>query len=119
MNALFRRLGPLADKALSVVIWLHDSIMLFICIFWLLPLIALVVISVFLYDLRPLLRERIDTIFLYGLIALPPWLVLCLYAELAITPAADRMKAWMRRLPVYIGYVVLGVGGVLWLLGVI
>ena len=30
MNGLFRRLGALADKALSSVIWLHDSIMLFI-----------------------------------------------------------------------------------------
>ena len=33
MISLLQRLGALADKALSVVIWLHDSIMLFICLF--------------------------------------------------------------------------------------
>jgi hypothetical protein len=119
MTSPLRRLGALADKALSVVIWLHDGIMLFICLFWLLPLIALVVTSVSVYDLRPLLRGKIDMIFLDGLIALPAWLALCLYAERANTMTAYRLKAWMARMPVHIGYVVLGVGGVLWLLGVI
>jgi hypothetical protein len=93
--------------------------MLFICLFWLLPLIAAVVISVLFYDLRPLLRDRPETIFLYGLVALPPWLALCVYAEHADSNAANGLKAWMARMPVYVGYVVLGVGGALWLFGVI
>ena len=119
MKVLLRRVGALTDKALSGVIWLHDSIMLFICLFWLLPLIAAVVISVLFYDLRPLLRGKIETIFLYGLIGLPPWLALCLYAERANSQLAHRLKGWMARMPVYVGYVVLGVGGALWLFGVI
>lgn len=119
MTSLLRRLGALADKALSVVIWLHDSIMLFICLFWLLPLIAVVVVSVSVYDLRPLLRGKINAIFLYGLIGLPVWLALCHYAERANTMTAYRLNAWMGRMSVYIGYVVLGVGGALWLFGVI
>ena len=109
----------MGDKVLTAVISLHDSIMLFICLFWLLPLIAAVVISVLVYDLRPLLRDKIEAIFLYGFIAVPPWLALCVYAEHANSKTAHRLKAWMARMPVYVGYVVLGVGGALWLFGVL
>jgi hypothetical protein len=119
MNAWLRRLGGIADKAVSVLVWLHDSIMLFVCLFWLLPLLALVVISAFVYDLRPLLRDRMQGIFLYTLLGLPLWFCVCLYAELAATSASRRVKAWMGRLPVYVGYVLLSAGGLLWLLGII
>jgi hypothetical protein len=119
MRAIIPRLGALADKALNAVIWLHDGIMLFICLFWLLPLIAAVVISVLVYDLRPLLRDRLEMIFLCGFIAFPAWLALYVYAEHASSKTAHRLKAWMARMPVYVGYVVFGVGGTLWLLGVI
>ena len=51
MRSLLQRLGRATDRALSVVIWLHDSVMLFIFLFWLLPLIVLVVISAFIFDL--------------------------------------------------------------------
>ena len=57
MRPLLQRVGWVADKALSVVIWLHDSVMLFVCLFCLLPSIVLVVISAFIYDLRPVLRD--------------------------------------------------------------
>ena len=119
MKALLQRLGVMADKAISVIAWLHDRIMLFICVFWLLPLIALVVISAFIYDLRPLLRSRIEAVFLYSLVALPVWFGLCPYAEFGGTHAAHRIKGWMGRMPVYVGYVLLGVDGLLWLLGII
>jgi len=119
MKILLQRLGAMGDKAISMIAWLHDSIMLFICVFWLLPLIALVVISAFIYDLRPLLRSRIETVFLYSLVALPLWFGLGLFAEFAGTQAAHRIKGWMGRMPVYVGYVLLGVGGLLWLLGII
>jgi hypothetical protein len=36
-----------------------------------------------------------------------------------ISKAARRLNAWMALMPVYVGYVVLGVGGTLWLFGVI
>ena len=85
--------------------------------FWLLPLIVLVV--VFIDDLRPILRSRIEGVLLYGLLGLPLWLGLCLYAEFGNTPVARRIKDWMGRMPTYVGYVLLGVGGLLWLLGII
>ena len=119
MRALLRRLGRIADQGISVLMWLHHSMMLFICVFWLLPLIALVVVSAFIYDLRPILRSRIEGVFLYSLLALPLWLDLCLYAEFGKSPAAHRIKAWMGRMPAYVGYVLLGVGGLLWLLDII
>jgi hypothetical protein len=119
MKVIIRRLGALVDKAFEAIIRLHDGIMPFICLFWLLPLIAAVVISVLVYDLRPLLRDKLETILLYGLVALPPWLALCLCAEQVNSATARRLKAWMARMPVYVGYVVLGVGGVLWLFGAI
>lgn len=118
MNSVFRRLVVLVDKGLSVVIWLHNSIMLFVCLFGLLPLIALFVFSALFFDLRHLLRGKNEQIFLSGLVALPPWLAVCLYAELANTPAADRMRVWMGRIPVYTGCALFGVGAALWLLGV-
>jgi hypothetical protein len=119
VRSLLRRLGPLVDKALDAVVWLHDRIMLFVCLFWLLPLIALVVVSAFVYDLRPLLRGSIQGLALYSLVGLPLWFGLCLYAEFTATPAAHRIQHLLGRLPVYVGYVLLGVGGLLWLLGII
>src|SRR6476620_889972 len=68
MRSLLQRLGRATDRALSAVIWLHDSVMLFICLFWLLPLIVLVVISAFIFDLRPILRDRMQEVFLYSLL---------------------------------------------------
>jgi hypothetical protein len=117
MNAWLRRLGGIADKAISVLVWLHESIMLFLCLFWLLPLLVLVVISAFIYDLRPLLR--VHAVLLYSLLGLPLWFGVCLYAEVAATAMSRRIKEWMGRLPVYVGYVLLSVGGLLWLLGII
>ena len=119
MRSLLQRLGWAADRALSAVIWLHDSVMLFICLFWLLPLIVLVVISAFIFDLRPLLRDRMQEVFLYSLLGLPLWIGVCLYAQFAATSASHRIRDWMGRMPAYVGYVLLGVGGLLWLLGII
>jgi hypothetical protein len=104
---------------LSAVIWPHDSVMLFICLFWLLPLIVLVVISAFIYDLRPVLRGRMQEAFLYGFLGLPLWIGVCLYAQFAATSASHRIRDWMGRMPAYVGYVLLGVGGLLWLFGII
>ena len=119
MRSLLQRLSWTADRALSAIIWLHDSVMLFICLFWLLPLFVLVVISAFIYDLRPLLRDRMQEVFLYGLLGLPLWIGVCLYAQFAATSASLCIRDWMTRMPAYVGYVVLGVGGLLWLLGII
>lgn len=84
MRSLLQRLGWAADRALSAVIWPHDSVMLFICLFWLLPLIVLVVISAFIFDLRPILRDRMQEVFLYSLLlGLPLWIGVCLYAQFA------------------------------------
>jgi hypothetical protein len=119
MRSLLQRLSWVADRALSVVIWLHDSVMLFICLFWLLPLIVLVVISAFIYDLRPIPRDRMQEVFLYGLLVLPLWMGVCLYAQFAAASASHRIRHWIGRMSAYVGYVLLGVGGLLWLLGII
>ena len=117
MKSLLQRVGWVADKALSVVIWLHDSVMLFICLFWLLPLIVLVVVSAFIYDLRPVLRDRMQEVFI------PSWGSRldrrCAHVQFAATSTARRISHWMGRMPAYVGYVLLGVGGLLWLLGII
>jgi hypothetical protein len=62
MTSPLLRLGLVADKSMSVLAWLHDSIMLFVYLFWLLRLIALVVISAFIYDLGRILRDRIQEV---------------------------------------------------------
>jgi len=113
MRSLLQRLSWAADKALSVVIWLHDSVMLFICLFWLLPLIVLVVISAFIYEIRPILRDRMQEVFFYSLLGLPVWIRRLLYAQF------PEHQGLGRRMPAYVGYVLLGVGGLLWLLGII
>jgi hypothetical protein len=119
MRSVLHRLSLAADRALSAVIWLHDSVMLFVCLFWLLPLIVLVVISSFIFDLRPILRDRMQEAFLYSLLGLPLWIGVWLYAQFAATSASLRIRDWMGRMPAYVGYVLLGVGGLLWLLGII
>lgn len=92
MRSLLQHLSWVADRALSVVIWLHGSVMLFICLFWLLPLIVLVVISAFIYDLRPIPRDRMQEVSLYGLLVLPLWIGVCLYAQFAATSASHRIR---------------------------
>jgi hypothetical protein len=120
MRSLLQRLGRAADRTLSAVIWLHDSVMLFISLFWLLPLIVLVVISAFIYDLRPLLRDHMQEALLYSLLlGLPLWIGVCFYALFAATSASHRIRDLMGRMPAYVGYVLLSVGGLLWLLGII
>jgi hypothetical protein len=58
-------------------------------------------------------------VLLYGLLALPLWIGVCLYAQFAATSASHRIRHWIGRMPAYVGYVLLGVGGLLWLLGII
>ena len=36
-----------------------------------------------------------------------------------MTRQAQRINDWMGRMPAYLGYVLLGVGGLLWLFGII
>ncbi len=120
MKSWLRRGGGIADKGISALAWLHDdSIMLFLCLFWLLPLIVVVMISAFIYDLGPVLHDRIHEVFLYSLLGLPLCFGVCLYTEFAATKASQRIRDRMGRMPVYVGYVLLGVGDLLWMLGII
>jgi hypothetical protein len=66
-----------------------------------------------------MLRDSVQDYVFYSLFALPPWLALCLYAQFGMTIAASQIKDWMKRMPVFVGYVVLGAGGLLWLLGIL
>ena len=56
---------------------------------------------------------------LYTLLGCPLWISVCLYAQFAGTPTDRRISHLMGRIPAYVGYVLLGVGGLLWLLGII
>jgi len=38
---------------------------------------------------------------------------------LGTTAVARRIKSWMERMPASVGYVLLGIGGLFWLLGVL
>jgi hypothetical protein len=49
----------------------------------------------------------------------PRWIGVCLYAQFTAKSAARRISHWMWRMPTCVGYVLLGVGGLLWLLGII
>jgi hypothetical protein len=49
----------------------------------------------------------------------PPRLALCLYAQFGMTIAASQIKDRMKRTPVFIGYVVLGAGGLVLLFGIL
>jgi hypothetical protein len=56
---------------------------------------------------------------LYTLLGLPLWIGVCLYAQFGATTTGRRISHWMGRMPAYVGYVLLGVGGLFWLLGII
>ena len=118
MKRFFKVLITIGDKLLDVIIWLHDAIMLYISITWLMPLFAAILFSWLIFDLRPLAKGHSTDIFLYSLLGFPLWLRLCLYAEFASTPLADRIKRWLQAAPAFVGFVVLGLGGVFWLFGV-
>lgn len=106
------------DKVIDITLWLHHSVLLYICLAWLLPLFAAVLISWLIWDLRPLLKGRMEALFWYAMIGYPLWFVIGLYAEFAATPRADRLKLLMEQAPVQIGYIVLGLGALFWLFGV-
>ena len=72
------------------------------------------IISAFIYDLRPDSARPY-----YNLVGLPLRFGVGLYAEFGPTSAPRRIKDWMGRMPAYVGYVLLGVGGLLWLFGII
>jgi len=107
------------DRALDVLKWLHDCSLLYIAIFWLLPLLGLVFFSWLIADLRPILRGRLDEVLLYSLFGLPFWLSVCLYAEFSMRVRAQRLKRRLKNAPVTVGYLFLGGAGLLWLFGVI
>src|SRR4029077_13588986 len=94
-----KRMWVIIDKILNVVLWLHDSVLLYVCLFWLLPLIIFLLISLFLYDLRPIMRSRIHDVFVYSLIGVPLWLSLRLYAQFGMTPLATHLRDWIGRIP--------------------
>jgi uncharacterized membrane protein len=119
MKSLLQNLGRAVDVTNSTLIWLRHGIFLFLGLVWVVPLFAVAVVSAFVYDLRPMLRDSVQNYVLYSLFALPPWLALCLYARFGMTIAASRIKDWMTRMPAFVGYVVLGAGGLLWLLGIL
>lgn len=118
----FRRLFEHAlrwfDKIIDITIWLHHSILLYICLVWLLPLLAAVLFSWLVWDLRPLLKGHVETLFWYAMVGYPLWFLVGLYAEFSAKPLAVRLKQWMEDAPVQIGYIVLGLGALFWLFGV-
>ncbi len=106
------------DKIIDITIWLHHSILLYICLAWLLPLLAAVLFSWLVWDLRPLFKGQVETLFWYAMTGYPLWFVIGLYVEFSAKPHAVRMKQWMEDAPVHIGYAVLGLGALFWLFGV-
>lgn len=116
---MLSRLLRIADKCIDVVIWLHDNVMLYIAVVWLMPLFAVIMIHVLGLDLRPVLRDRLDDLFVYALVGCPFWLGFSLFAEFSGSAWAARLKYWQAKAPAYVGYVVLGLGGLFWMFGVI
>lgn len=108
----------IGDKAIDVIIWLEHVVMLYLALAWLVPLFAAVLISVLWIDLRPLLRGHVDSLFLYAMIGFPLWFAVCLWAEFTAHPAAARFKDFKEQAPAWVGYMVLGLGGLFWLFGV-
>jgi len=119
LKRFLKRLLSLFDKALDVIIWLHDCVLLYICLVWLLPLFGAVFFSWLFYDLKHFLQGRSGELFLYSLLGFPFWLRLCLFAEFSPAPLARRIKKWLENAPARVGYVFLGGAGILWLFGVI
>jgi hypothetical protein len=119
MKSLLQNLGRAVDVTNSTLSWLRHGILLYLGLVWVVPLFVVTVVSAFAYDLRPMLRDSVQDYVFYSLFALPPWLALCLYAQFGMTIAASQIKDWMKRMPVFVGYVVLGAGGLLWLLGIL
>lgn len=114
-----RTVLKIGDRAIDVILWLQHVVMLYLALAWLVPLFAAVLISVLWFDLRPLLRGHVDTLFLYAMIGFPLWFAVCLWAEFTPHPAADRFKEFKEQAPAWVGYMVLGLGGLFWLFGVI
>lgn len=106
------------DKIIDITLWLHHSILLYICLVWLLPLLAAVLVSWLIWDVRPLLKGHMEALFWYAMVGYPLWFAIGLYAEFAATPCAKRFKQWMEDAPVQSGYIVLGLGTLFWLFGV-
>ena len=66
LKRFLKRLLSLFDKAFDVIIWIHDCLLLYICLAWLLPLVGIIFCSWFFYDLKPLLRGRSGELIFLG-----------------------------------------------------
>jgi hypothetical protein len=119
MRTLLTALAALGEAALDLIIWLHDRLMLFVLIVFLVPLLVVVVISLLIYDIRPWARSIAAAVGYSALLAIPLWLGFCAILERSTTPTATCLKQAMHRAPIVIGYALFAVGGLMWLLGAI
>lgn len=90
-----------AAAALDIMIWAWDSLMLYVCAVWLIPMATAAIIGLLLFGDVPLRRglagdqEMYFAVMLAGALV---WLGVAGYARFAGTPKAAMIQAWIERM---------------------
>jgi hypothetical protein len=119
MNRALAALMRAGNMAIDAVIWLHDRLMLYVLLVFLVPLLVTAVTSLLIHDVRPWARSVAATVGYSALLALPVWLAFCAFLERSMTATAIRLKHAMYQAPILVGYALFIVGGLMWLFGVL
>ena len=106
------------NQLVDVAIWLHSSLVIYICLVWLTPMILLWCVSNFV-DLRPMLKGKFNWWLTASLSGIPVWLIISGYASLNNSKWAQRIRLYSTRFVIGFGLVLIGAGLIGWLIEIL
>ena len=103
------------NRLVDVMLWLHGSLVIYICAVWLAPMLLLWGIGNFI-DLRPMLKGKFNWWLMASLAGIPVWLIISGYASLNNTNWARRIRLYAHRFVIVLGLVLIGAGLIGWII---
>lgn len=97
--------------------WLHERVMLYLAIWTLVPVLVIATISLLFVDLRPQAPRLLTPLAYAAVLLFPTWLAGCVIVERSSAPWALRIRRGFAVAPIYLGFALFVVGGLMWWLG--
>ena len=106
------------NRLVGVIVWLHSSLVIYICFVWLLPMVLIWGIGDVI-DLRPMLKGKFNWWLTASLTGIPVWLIISGYASWNDDLWARRIRVLASRFVIGFGLVLIAIGVIGWLTGMI
>ncbi len=118
MHDWWHRLWAWIDRVLDAIEGFDFNIHSYFAIFLLGPLLAVVIISLFLFDLRPYIRPYIDQIFLGIVLGYPIWAIVSVYMSRKRQTQLSTWRDRVERVVIFIGSILILFGAYVWIVGI-